>query len=266
MNNTRHHCYMRHPALLLVLVLATCTHAQSIALPEWIQGSFAPEASTVLTDQPTHSALHYTFIGSYMVRITIRHDGITQQLYVSQWSDTTRGVVQVQMIPGFPHTTYFADFTSNTAVIANLIERKARVGELNAVLLTDRLGSPGEGAQFAPFGTINTKQTENIAGIDCTEHLLVEGADTMHMWLADISPSPFAEAPAWIPLNEGPLKAFRLLYKLGDRVAFKFVLAPMIELEVMDYTPGSAPPPSIDLSSYTLERMPAGSLASPKRP
>ncbi|MBK7100468.1 MAG: hypothetical protein IPH63_01495 [Flavobacteriales bacterium] len=99
---------------------------------------------------PADMALRNTFIGSYMVRITIRHDGITQQLYVSQWSDTTRGVVQVQMIPGFPHTTYFADFTSNTAVIANLIERKARVGELNAVLLTDRLGSPGEGAQFAP--------------------------------------------------------------------------------------------------------------------
>ena len=243
---------------LLVAACAACllTHSQR-QLPTWIapyfQADKAPEQAAGAGERT--SSLHNTFIGSYTVRITIRHDGITQQLYVSQWSDTTRGIVQVQMIPGFPHTTYFADLNSNTAVIANIIDRKAYVGELSAVLLTDRMGSPGQGAQFAPFSTINTERAENIAGVGCTEHLLVEGSDTMHMWLADITPSPFAEAPAWIPLNEGPLKAFRLLYKLGDRVALKFTLQPMIELEVTEYAPGPTPPPQMDLSTYMLTEM-----------
>jgi hypothetical protein len=117
------------------------------------------------------------------------------------------------------------------------------------------MGSPGEGAEFAPFSTTDTKRRDTIAGIDCAEHILVEGRDTMHLWLADIAPSPFAEAPAWIPLNEGPLKVFRLLYKLGDRVAFRFALQPLLELEVLEYTAGEVPPPRIDLSSYAVERM-----------
>ncbi|MEZ4738497.1 MAG: hypothetical protein R2818_03860 [Flavobacteriales bacterium] len=246
---------MRHLALLLLLAIALSAGAQSISLPAWIHASFSPEAATFHTDEAAVSTLHNTYIGSYTVRITIRHDGITQQLYVSQWSDTTRGIVQVQMIPGFPHTTYFADLARNTAVIANIIDRTAYVGELNAVLLTDRMGSPGAGAEFAPFSTINTKRTADIADVACTEHLLVEGTDTMHLWLADLSPSPFAEAPVWIPLNEGPLKAFRLLYRLGDRVAFKFVLAPMIEMEVIAYSPGPMPPPHIDLSTFTVVNM-----------
>ena len=241
--------------LLPALLLRFTAMAQTEDLPGWISQAFIPgHSGAEPVREGTSATAHYrnTFLGSYMVRITIRHDGIMQQLYVSQWSDSTRGVVQVQMVPGMPHTTYFADFASNTAVIANIIDRKARVGELKAVLLTDRMGSPGEGAQFAPFSTTDLKRRETIAGIACAEHILVEGADTMHMWLADIIPSPFAEAPAWIPLNEGPLKVFRLLYKLGDRVAFRFNLLPMLELEVMEYHAGPTPPPTIALDHYQV--------------
>jgi hypothetical protein len=245
---------MRATSLLFAILFGTVINAQDTAVPEWMASYFGP-TTPVLETTDDVATTRNSFIGTYMVRITIRHDGITQQLYVSQWSDPTRGIVQVQMIPGFPHTTYFADLASNTAVIANIIDRKARAGELSAVLLTDRMGSPGEGAEFAPFSTTDTERRDTIAGIDCAEHYLVEGRDTMHLWLADITPSPFAEAPAWIPLNEGPLKVFRLLYKLGDRVAFRFALQPMLELEVLEYTAGEVPPPRIDLSSYAVERM-----------
>nr|MCU0320228.1 hypothetical protein [Flavobacteriales bacterium] len=167
----------------------------------------------------------------------------------------------LEIFPGMPHTTWFADIGANMGVVANAIGRKAVVSDLQRVLLVDRLRDPGKIREFAPPHVEATGHTELIAGVPCTQYDLIEGRDTMDLWTADIAPSPFADGPAWIPLNEGPLQAFRFLWKFGDRVVFRFQLAPLLTLELLEYQPGAAAPPTIDLSNY--EVIPIIALSSP---
>lgn len=228
-----------------------------------MQPFFTMGATSTLSNSAERPVKHNSFIGSYTARLTV-HDtinGISQQLYLSAWQDSTRGIMQLELLRGIPHTTWFADIGANMGVVANAIGRKAVVSDLKNVLLVDRLREPGKIREFAPPHVEATGQTELIAGVPCTQYDLIEGRDTMDLWTAAISPSPFADGPAWIPLNEGPLKTFRLLFKFGDLVAFRFALQPLLELEVIEYHAGPIPPPLIDLSSYTV--IPVVALSEP---
>lgn len=238
--------------LLLAAGHVACT--QPIAVPAWMQPYFAISATTTLSNSAERPVKHNSFIGSYTARLTI-HDtvaGIAQQLYLSAWQDSTRGIMQLELVRGLPHNTWFADIGANMGVVANAIGRKAVVSDLKNVLLVDRLREPGKIRAFAPPHVEATGHTELIAGVPCTQYDLIEGRDTMDLWTADISPSPFVDGPAWIPLNEGPLQAFRFLWKFGDRVVFRFQLAPLLTLELLEYQPGAEAPPTIDLSNYAV--------------
>ena len=246
---------MRTSILLLLFALALNASAQH-ALPSWIAAFFAEGSTTAMPEGVRGPVKHNTFIGSYTAQLTIRDttDGITQRLYLSAWQDSTRGIMQLELIRGIPHTTWFADIEANVGVVANVIGRKAVVSELKEVLLVDRLREPGKIREFAPPHLEATGKREDIAGVPCTQFNLIEARDTMDIWTADLSPSPFADGPAWMPLNQGPLKTFRLLFKFGDLVAFRFALQPLLELEVLEYRPGSIDPPLMDLSTYSVQR------------
>ena len=237
------------------LLWTTNVLAQAPAIPAWMQASFAEGTTSTLPVVLRGPTKRNTFIGSYTALLTIHDttDGITQHLYLSAWQDSTRGVMQLELFPGIPHTTWFADIEASVAVVAAAIGRKAVVSELKDVLLVDRLREPGRIREFAPPRLKATGQRQNIAGVPCTQYDLIEARDTMEIWTADISPSPFADGPAWIPMNEGPLKAFRLLFKFGDMVSFKFALQPLLELELLEYNPGPTPPPPVDLRNYGVD-------------
>lgn len=254
---------MRLPLHLFGLVLMLDALAQPTALPEWMRPSFAEGTTTALPARSEKAVKHNTFIGSYTARLTVHDtiDGITQHLYLSAWQDSTRGVMQLEIFPGMPHTTWFADIGANMGVVANAIGRKAVVSDLKRVLLVDRLREPGKIREFAPLRMEATGRNDTIAGIPCTQYDLIEGRDTMDTWTAAIAPSPFADGPAWIPLNEGPLKAFRFLWRFGDIVVFRFQLAPLLTLELLEYHPGASAPPLIDLGRY--EVIPVTALGSP---
>ncbi|MBL7950193.1 MAG: hypothetical protein JNM62_00620 [Flavobacteriales bacterium] len=239
--------------LVLATMGAQLAHAQAPAVPAWMQVCFAQGATTTSAPPDQHPVKHNTFIGSYTAQLTIRTpEGIRQQLYLSAWQDSTRGVMQLEMVRGLPHTTWFADIGANVGVVANVIGRKAVVSELKDVLLVDRLREPGKIREFAPPHLEPTGKREEIAGVPCVQYNLIEAQNTMDIWTADIAPSPFADGPAWMPMNNGPLKTFRLLFKFGDLVAFRFALEPLLELEVLEYRPGPAPPPVPDLERYTV--------------
>lgn len=247
---------MRVHGLLSTIVAAVvaCTaQAQVPAMPAWMQSSFAAEATTTLPAVVRGPVKHNTFIGSYTARLTIRTpDGIKQQLFLSTWQDSTRGIMQLELVRGIPHTTWFADSEANVAVVANAIGRTAQVSELKQVLLVDRLREPDALEEFQDIPLRPTEEHVIIAGEECTRYDLVEANNTLQLWTADIKPSPFADGPAWIPMNEGPLQAFRLLFKFGDRAVFKFVMEPLLALEIVAYHAGPVAPPVIDLSSYTV--------------
>ena len=244
----------RNTILLLALLCARSVLAQTPAIPAWMQPYFAEGSTTTLPAGDRGPVKHNSFIGSYTARMTIHDtlDGITQMLYLSAWQDSTRGIMQLELVRGLPHNTWFADIGANMGVVANAIGRKAVVSDLKNVLLVDRLREPGKIRAFAPPHVEATGHTELIAGVPCTQYDLIEGRDTMDLWTAAISPSPFADGPAWIPLNEGPLQAFRFLWKFGDRVVFRFQLAPLLTLELLEYQPGAEAPPTIDLSNYAV--------------
>lgn len=246
---------MNRTVLLITWALITSqVVAQAPAIPVWMQASFAEGTTTTLRNSEERPVKHNTFIGSYTTRLTIRTpEGITQQLFLSAWQDSTRGVLQLELVRGIPHTTWFADIGENVAVVANAIGRKAMVSELKDVLLVDRLREPGKIREFAPPRLEPTGKREDIDGVPCVQYDLIEAGDTMDIWTADKSPSPFADGPAWIPMNEGPLKTFRLLFKFGDLVAFRFALQPLLELEMMEFQAEALPPPVIDLRNYSLE-------------
>lgn len=254
---------IRAMLLSACLLPASQIHAQTQAIPAWMQPYFAEGATTTLSDAAERPVKHNSFIGSYTARMTIHDtlDGITQMLYLSAWQDSTRGIMQLELVRGLPHNTWFADIEANMGVVANAMGRKAVVSDLKNVLLVDRLREPGKIRAFAPPHVEATGHTELIAGVPCTQYDLIEGRDTMDLWTADISPSPFVDGPAWIPLNEGPLKAFRFLWKFGDTVVFRFQLAPLLTLEMLEYLPGAAAPPTIDLGAY--EVIPISALSSP---
>lgn len=230
--------------------------AQVLAIPAWMQPSFAEGSTTTLPAAMERPVKHNTFIGSYTALLTIHDttDGITQRLYLSAWQDSTRGIMQLELLRGIPHTTWFADIGSNVGVVANAIGRKAVVSDLKNVLLVDRLREPGKIREFAPLRLEATGLREDIAGVPCTQYNLIEARDTMDIWTADITPSPFADCPAWIPLNEGTLKTFRFLFRFGDLVVFKFALNPLLQIEMQEITFGPTPAPQIDLSRYAMER------------
>ena len=252
--------------ILLLLALAERGSAQSkaIAIPAWMQPYFAEGATTTLSDAAERPVKRNTFIGSYTARLTVHDtiDGISQHLYLSAWQDSTRGIMQLELLRGMPHTTWLADISANMGVVANAIGRKAVVSDLKQVLLVDRLREPGKIREFAPPRLEATGRIDTIAGIPCTQYDLIEARDTMDLWTAAIAPSPFADLPAWIPLNEGPLKTFRLLFRFGDLVAFRFALQPLLELEVMEYHAGPTPPPVINLQHYTV--IPVSDLVPPE--
>ena len=252
--------------ILLLVAFAERGSAQSeaIAIPAWMQPYFAEGSTTILPAGDRGPVKHNTFIGSYRARLSVTDttDGITQHLYLSVWQDSTRGVMQLELFPGMPHTTWFADIGANTGVVANAIGRKAVVSDLHRVLLVDRLREPGKIREFAPLHLEATGRIDTIAGIPCTQYDLIEGRDTMDTWTAAIAPSPFADGPAWIPLNEGPLKTFRLLWKFGDTVVFRFQLVPLLTLELLEYHPGASTPPRIDLGRYDV--IPVTALGSPE--
>lgn len=240
-------------SMIVVAVVAFTAQAQVPALPAWMQSSFAAEATSTLPAMVRGPVPHNSFIGSYTARLSIRTpDGITQQLYLSAWQDSTRGIMQLELVRGIPHTTWFADSDANVAVVANAIGRSAQVSELKQVLLVDRLREPDALEEFQEIPMEPTGERAHIAGEECTRYDLVEAGNTLQLWTAEISPSPFADGPAWIPMNEGPLQAFRLLFKFGDRAVFKFVMEPLLELEIVAYHAGPVAPPVIDLSSYTV--------------
>jgi len=232
------------------------SQAQVPAIPAWMQPSFAEGSTTTLPATKERPVKHNSFIGSYTVVLTIHDttDGFTQRLYLSAWQDSTHGIMQLELLRGLPHTTWFADIGSNVGVVANAIGRKAVVGDLKNVLLVDRLREPGKIREFAPPLLEATGKHEDIAGVPCAQYNLIEARDSMDIWTADITPSPFADGPAWIPLNEGPLNALRLLFKFGDVVPFRFALRPLLELEVIEITIGTTSAPPIDLRSYVLQK------------
>lgn len=241
-------------SLALSCVTALNGFAQVPAIPAWMQASFAEGTTTALPEATRGSVKHNTFIGSYTARLTIRTpEGIRQQLFLSAWQDSTRGIMQLEMVRGIPHTTWFADIRANMAVVANAIGHKALVSPLKDVLLVDRLREPGKIKEFGTLPLKEVMERERIAGETCTHYDLVEDGTTMEVWTADdVAPSPFADGPAWIPLNEGPLKAFRFLFKFGEHVVFRFVMEPLLELEVIRYEPGPQPPPTIPLALYEV--------------
>lgn len=248
-----------HAFLLMIVVagVAFPAQAQGPAVPAWMQPSFAAEATSTLPAVVRGPAKHNTFIGSYTARLTIRTpDGITQHLFLSAWQDSTRGLMQLDLVRGIPHTTWFADIDANIAVVANAIGRKAVVSDLKEVLLVDRLREPGAIREFEAVTLTPTGEHGTIAGADCMRHELVEGGTTFELWKADITPSPFADGPAWIPLNEGPLKAFRLLFKFGEHLIFKFVMEPLLELEILSFEEGPSTAPLPDLSTYMVTTEP----------
>ncbi len=253
----------RFTIVVFFLSCAQTGHAQVQAIPGWMQPFFADGATSTLAATTELPVKRNTFMGSYTAQLTIHDttDGITQQLYLSAWQDSTRGIMQLELLRGMPHTTWFADIGANVGVVANAIGRKAVVSDLKNVLLVDRLREPGKIRQFAPPRVEATGKREDIAGVPCIQYDLIEARDTMDIWTADITPSPFADCPAWMPLNEGPLKTFRLLFKFGDLVPFRFALQPLLELEVLEYHPGATPPPVIDLQHY--EVIPVTDLISP---
>lgn len=254
---------MRSVLFLFSLFGSLHLGAQAIAIPAWMQPCFAEGSTTALEVSNARPVKHNTFIGSYTVRLTIvdTTSGIRQQLYLSAWQDSTRGIMQLELLRGIPHTTWFADIGANMGVVANAIGRKAVVCDLKNVLIVDRLREAGKIREFAPPHLEATGQREVIAGMPCTQYDLIEARDTMDIWTADIAPSPFADGPAWMPLNEGPLKTFRLLFQFGDLVAFRFALQPLLELEVLAYQAGPSPPPAIDLSRYDV--IPVAGLGLP---
>jgi hypothetical protein len=245
---------MRCPLLGIGLFVALKAMAQPVALPAWMQPSFAEGTTTTLPTTTDHSVKHNTFIGSYTVRITIvdTTNGMRQQLYLSAWQDSTRGIMQVEMMRGIPHNTWFADIGANMGVVANAIGRKAVITDLSRVLLVDRLRAPGAITTRPDIPLAPTGRSTSIANVECAGQHLVEGTDTMHVWTADISPSPFADGPAWIPLNEGVLKVFRFLFMFDDTVVFKFALPPLLELEVVEYHAGPTQPPVVALQGYEV--------------
>jgi hypothetical protein len=250
---------------LSTIATASALHAQDTipALPAWMQASFAKGSTNTLPAVVNGPVKHNGFIGSYRAKLSVTDtvNGITQHLYLSAWQDSTRGVMQLELFPGMPHTTWFADIEANMGVVANAIGRKAVVSDLQRVLLVDRLSEPGKLREFGPVPLIATGEVDEIAGQRCPAQLLIEGRDTMLVWTADVTPSPFVDGPAWIPLNEGPLKAFRFLWRFGDLVVFRFALEPLLTLEILEHRPGLAPPPTIALHGY--EVIPIIKLASP---
>ncbi|MCU0320394.1 MAG: hypothetical protein MUE88_10015, partial [Flavobacteriales bacterium] len=113
--------------LLLAASHVACT--QPNAVPGWMRPFFAEGATSTLSNSAERPVKHNTFIGSYRARLSVTDttDGITQHLYLSAWQDSTRGVMQLEIFPGMPHTTWFADIGANMGVVANAIGRKAVV-------------------------------------------------------------------------------------------------------------------------------------------
>jgi hypothetical protein len=243
-------------AVSLFMVLGHNVQAQHVAIPAWMRPYFAEGATATLPAVVRGPVRQNTFIGSYTMKLTIWDEGIAQTLYLTSWQDSTRGMMLLQLMPGIPHTTYFADLEANTAVIANALERKAVVGDLARVVLVDHLREPGKTVQFPELPTQATGNTRELAGITCQEHILVERSDTMHLWTAPLDPFPYADAPAWLPMNVGPLKLFRFLFKLGATPVMKFTLPGMLDLEMTQLTQGPTPPPVMDLSLYTITEEP----------
>jgi hypothetical protein len=137
---------IRAMLLSACLLSASQIHAQTSAIPAWMQPYFAEDATTTLSDKVERPVKHNTFIGSYTARMTIHDtlDGITQMLYLSAWQDSTRGIMQLELVRGLPHNTWFADIEANMGVVANAMGRKAVVSDLGRVLLVDRLRAPGQ--------------------------------------------------------------------------------------------------------------------------
>lgn len=245
--------------ILLGSAIPAIGEAQVPAVPTWMQACFDEGATAALPTVIRGPVKHNTFIGSYTARLSIvTPEGYQQQLYLSAWQDSTRGVMQLELVRGIPHTTWFADIGADVAVVANAIGRKALVSELKQVLLVDRLREPGAIREFSDLPLKDVMERERIAGETCTRYDLIEGQDTMELWVADeVTPSPFADGPAWIPMNEGPLKAFRFLFKFGDHVVFRFALHPMLELEIVEFQAGPTAFPYKNYTGYTLEYPPA---------
>jgi hypothetical protein len=245
----------RHCTALLLVTLCHLANAQPIAIPAWMQPYFAEGSTTILPAGDRGPVKHNSFIGSYTARMTIHDtlDGITQMLYLSAWQDSTRGVMQLELVRGLPHTIWFADIGANTGVVANAIGRKAVVSDLHRGAARGPVARTGQDPRVRPAARLEaTGRIDTIAGMPCTQYDLIEGRDTMDTWTAAIAPSPFADGPAWIPLNEGPLKTFRLLWKFGDTVVFRFQLVPLLTLELLEYHPGASTPPRIDLGRYDV--------------
>ncbi len=243
---------IRQFAALLLIVASHVVNAQAVAVPAWMRSYFATGSTKSMPSATRGPARKNTFTGSYTVKLTIWDEGIAQSLYLTNWQDSTRGMMMLQLVPGIPHTTYFADLAANTAVIANALERKAVVGDLARVVLVDQLREPGKTVQFPVLPIQATGNTRELTGITCNELILVERSDTMHIWTADLAPFPFADAPAWLPMNMGPLKVFRFLFKMGATPVMKFTLPGMLDMEMIQLTQGATPPPELDLSYYTL--------------
>lgn len=244
-------------AALLLIAASHVVHAQAVAVPTWMRGYFATGSTKAMPSATRGPVRKNTFIGSYTVKLTIWDEGNAQTMYLTSWQDSTRGMMMLQLLPGIPHTTYFADLTANTAVIANALERKAVVGDLTRVVLVDHLREPGKTVQFPQLPTQATGNTRELAGITCKELILVERSDTMHIWTAALDPFPFADGPAWLPMNVGPLKLFRFLFNMGGTPVLKFTLPGMLDLEMTELTQGATPPPELDLSLYTIIEEPA---------
>lgn len=84
-------------SLALSCVTALNGFAQVPAIPAWMQASFAEGTTTALPEATRGSVKHNTFIGSYTARLTIRTpEGIRQQLFLSAWQDSTRGIMQLE--------------------------------------------------------------------------------------------------------------------------------------------------------------------------
>jgi len=73
-------------------------HAQLPAIPEWMQPSFAEGSTTTLPAGDRGPVKHNSSSGSNTARMTIHDtlDGITQQLYLNAWQDSTRGIMQLE--------------------------------------------------------------------------------------------------------------------------------------------------------------------------
>lgn len=89
---------IRAMLLSACLLSASQIHAQTPAIPAWMQPYFAEGSTTTLPAGDRGPVKHNSSRGSYTARMTIHDtlDGITQMLYLSAWQDSTRGIMQLE--------------------------------------------------------------------------------------------------------------------------------------------------------------------------